>query len=70
MATAIQQIIAKVQNHETRMKELEENCGKCDKSLDISDVTQMIEESTKDFVKSGVSSFTSSMKYGVNFGDI
>ena len=53
MATAIQQIIAKVQNHEARMKELEENCGKCDKSLDISDVTQMIEESTKDFVKSG-----------------
>ena len=47
MNSTIQQIVAKVQNHEARVKVLEEKCGKCDTpSLKDEDV-KIVEESNK-----------------------
>lgn len=51
MNSAIQQIVGKVQNHESRIKVLEEKCGKCDTpSLKEEDVKKIVDESNKDFV--------------------
>lgn len=51
MNSAIQQIVGKVQNHESRLKVLEGKCGKCDTpSLKDEDVKKIVEESNKKFV--------------------
>ena len=50
MGSAIQQIVAKIQNHQGRITQLEENCGKCDKSLNNEDVKKIVDESTQKFV--------------------
>ena len=50
MASPIQQIVAKIQAQETRIKNLEETCNKCEKSMKPEDVSEMIKEANKNCV--------------------